>query len=77
MILKQNLTLCVLGVLAGVLGTWIVLPWILQAIPKTSQLEPTTLIIAVAVLVATGVLASWLPAWRAAKVDPMEALRSE
>jgi ABC-type antimicrobial peptide transport system permease subunit len=77
MILKQNLTLCVIGMLAGVLGTWIILPWTRRALPETSQIEPATFILAVAVLVAMGVIACWLPARRAARVDPMEALRNE
>jgi len=28
-------------------------------------------------MIGTGILASYLPAWRASNVDPMEALRSD
>ena len=39
--------------------------------------DPLTLIGAIMVLTAVGALAGFLPAWRAARVDPMVALRCE
>jgi predicted permease len=39
--------------------------------------DPLTLVGAVVVLIAVGVLAGWLPARRAARLDPMVALRCE
>ena len=39
--------------------------------------DPATLAIVAVVLAVTALLASWLPARRAARVDPMLALRSE
>jgi len=39
--------------------------------------DPATIIVAIAVLGAVGLLAGYLPARRAAKQDPMEALRYE
>ncbi len=39
--------------------------------------DPVTLFCAAAILLAVAVLSAWLPARRAAKVDPMEALRCE
>jgi len=37
--------------------------------------DPTTLVVAVLVMVAAGTLAAWLPASRAARIDPVEVLR--
>jgi predicted permease len=39
--------------------------------------DPGTFIFAAVVLAASGMLAASLPAWRAARLDPMEALREE
>ena len=39
--------------------------------------DPATLLLAVGVLAAIAALASWIPARRAAKLDPMAALRCE
>jgi putative ABC transport system permease protein len=37
--------------------------------------DPATLIGVGLLFVAVGLLACWVPAWRAEKVDPLEALR--
>lgn len=42
-----------------------------------SSSDPMTLVVSVAVLIAAGFLAGLLPAWRASRVDPVVALRSE
>jgi putative ABC transport system permease protein len=45
--------------------------------PGVKSYDPATLAITVSLLLATGVLACWIPARRAARVDPMVALRYE
>ena len=39
--------------------------------------DPATLIVVGALFVGVGLLACWMPVWRAGKVDPLEALRYE
>jgi len=39
--------------------------------------DPVTLAISAAILVVTGLAAAGIPAWRAARVDPVTALREE
>jgi putative ABC transport system permease protein len=45
--------------------------------PGVKPYDPATLVSTVLVLLVTGVLACWIPARRAARVDPMVALRHE
>jgi putative ABC transport system permease protein len=44
---------------------------------EASPTDPVILAITLSILVSTALLASYLPARRAAKIDPMEALRYE
>jgi putative ABC transport system permease protein len=48
-----------------------------QLWPGVKPYDPVTLASTVVLLLATGVLACWIPARRAARVDPMVALRYE
>jgi putative ABC transport system permease protein len=42
-----------------------------------SASDPLTLVAVATLLVGVSVVASLVPAWRATRVDPMEALRDE
>jgi len=77
MVTKQGLTLCGLGIAVGLLlvaGGARSLQTLLFEVAPT---DPLTLGCTVVLLIAFASLASWIPARRAARVNPAEALRSD
>lgn len=62
-----------LGLAAGFFAT----QYMSSLLYKVSAHDPLTYVAASAMLIAVGLFASWLPARRAARVDPSETLRAE
>ncbi|HYK10403.1 MAG TPA: FtsX-like permease family protein [Gemmatimonadales bacterium] len=65
------------GVLLGVMGALYLTKFIAASLYGVSRFDPLAFVTAAIVLAAAVLLASWLPARRAAEVDPMVALRYE
>ena len=77
LILGQGLRLAAWGLAGGVLASLALARVIASQVPGVLPLDPLSLAAALATLAAAALLASLLPALRAARVDPMIALRSE
>jgi ABC-type antimicrobial peptide transport system permease subunit len=73
----ESLRTVLLGVALGLLGTFWLSRFIESLLFETSPHDPMTLAGVVASLIAVAAVASWIPARRAAKIDPMAALRYE
>lgn len=77
MVLRDSLGMVAVGLGLGV-ALWVPLQGLVRGLVYgLSPRDPLTLLFAVAVLAAVGVMAASLPAWRAARVDPARALRGE
>jgi ABC-type antimicrobial peptide transport system permease subunit len=76
-ILRDGMRLAVIGLAIGIGGA-LALTRVLRAqLFETSPTDPTTFGAIVVLLAAVAAVASWLPARRATRVDPMVALRTE
>ncbi len=77
MVLRQSLTMIFVGICAGIagaLGAGRVLERLVEGMQRT---EPSTFAITILVLVLAALFASFVPARRASRVDPVKALRQE
>lgn len=77
LVVRQGLGLTLLGVASGMLGAVAASRALISLLFGISGLNPTTYLEASALLVAISIIACWLPAWRAAHVDPAITLRAE
>ena len=77
LVLGEGLRLAVVGALAGLAMAWAATRVLTGMLFETEPLDPVTLTGAAALLVGAAVLATYLPARRATRVDPVEALRAE
>jgi putative ABC transport system permease protein len=77
LVLRMGLRLVGIGVALGLLASLALGRVIATQLWGISAYDPWTLICVPAVLLITGLLACWLPARRAANVDPLVALRYE
>ncbi|MCA1829357.1 MAG: ABC transporter permease, partial [Myxococcales bacterium] len=77
MVVSGGLRLAVLGVGIGVVGAIAVTQALKAALYQVSATDPITFVAVSALLIGVAALASWAPARRAAKVDPMVPLRAE
>ncbi len=77
MVVRETLLLIVLGVLVGLACAVAVTRLITHMLFELSPNDPLTLVFVVSALLTVGILAGYLPARRAMRVDPMVVLRCE
>lgn len=76
-VLRRSLALAVAGVALGLAGAWPVSRFLASLLYGVEVTDAATFAVAPLVLLAVAALAAALPAGRAARVDPMVALREE
>jgi predicted permease len=77
MVVRQGLKLALIGVAVGVAGAWALTSLLASFLFGVAPRDPATFALVSLALVAVSILACYIPARRAARVDPMVALRHE
>ncbi len=77
LVLGRGARLALLGVLCGLLGARALTGWMAGLLYEVSPTDPATFALAAGLLTAAALAASYLPARRAAAVDPAVVLREE
>jgi ABC-type antimicrobial peptide transport system permease subunit len=76
-VLTGGLVVAGVGVAVGLLGAWLTGRYLESRLWGVEAGDPLTLAVSGALLLATAAVASWLPARRAGRTDPLETLRVE
>lgn len=77
LVISRGLTLTAGGVLLGVAAALLLSRFLGTYLYYVSPRDPLAYVAALGTMLATAIVASLLPAWRATRTDPMRALRQE
>jgi len=77
MVLRRGFLLTASGIAIGLAGAWLLSRFLAAVLYGVAPTDPLTFAGVAGALAFAALLASWLPAVRAARVDPVVALRAE
>jgi len=77
LVIGHGIKLALIGVMIGMGGALVVTRLMRSLLFGVSAIDPLTFVVVAMSLTLVALAACWLPAWRATKVDPLMALRTE
>lgn len=77
LVVGQGMRLVLIGAALGLGGAWFLSRFLREQVYGVSATDPVTFVVVPLVLLLVALVANWLPALRATRVDPLEALRYE
>ena len=77
MVVIQGVRLAVIGVAIGLIAAFGLVRLLASLLFHTKTWDPVSFTVVPALLIAVALLAVWVPAQRAVRVDPVDALRYE
>jgi len=77
LVVFQGFRLTAVGAVLGTLAAWLAARWVQHLLPDVGPGSPTTALIVASLVAAATLGASYVPARRAIRVDPVTALRAE
>jgi predicted permease len=69
-VMSRGVGLASVGIVFGMISTFLLRDILRAAIPQLSTLKPVVFVGGIGLLLCISTLASWLPAWRASRLDP-------
>jgi ABC-type antimicrobial peptide transport system permease subunit len=76
-VLRQGARLGGIGIATGLIGAWLLARFLHGLMPRLAGVDPVALLGVALVLGAVAMVACYVPARRATRVDPLIALREE
>jgi putative ABC transport system permease protein len=77
LVIRQGMTLTGIGIMLGLFGAVVASQLVVSLLYGVSRFDPITYLFVIALLTGVAGIACWVPAWRAAQVDPSITLRAE
>lgn len=75
LVIRRGLTLTTAGLAIGLAGAWWLTTYLASVLYDVEPTDPATFAVVILILLSAALLASWIPAARAARVDPASAMR--
>lgn len=75
LVLREGVALAAVGGALGLAGAFLLTRFLRSVLFEVSTLDPVTFAAVALILLAVALIATWLPARRAARIDPLEAIR--
>ena len=76
-VMRQGVVVVGLGVIVGLAGAFLVGPVMASAVFGITPWDPATYVVVTSVIATAGMLACYVPARRASRVDPMRTMRAD
>ena len=77
LVIREGVTLTLAGLVVGAAAAIALSGLLRRQLYEVSPADPATYVGIGALLVVVAIAASWVPAWRASRVEPVRALRGE
>jgi ABC-type antimicrobial peptide transport system permease subunit len=77
LVIGEGMRLTLLGVFAGLLGALWLTRWLSSLLFEITPSDPVTFSAVSLLLLVVALIACWIPARRAARIDPIQALREQ